>query len=64
MSRTIKKVNEDPMSQKITPKNARKIIKLHDKAAKFADMSYYNVQSRNYALGRELEDWLDTEFHF
>lgn len=57
---TIKKVKE----KTVKPDQDRSTICLPDRDCKIAELAYYKAESRGFAPGNELEDWLEAEREF
>jgi hypothetical protein len=57
---TVKKVKEKTAK----PDHDRSTICLPDRECKIAELAYYKAESRGFAPGNELEDWLEAEREF
>ncbi|HEY8158601.1 MAG TPA: DUF2934 domain-containing protein [Methylobacter sp.] len=60
MARTVKKAKEEVSNHE---ENSAPIC-LPDRDAKIAELAYYKAESRGFAPGYELEDWLQAEQEF
>ena len=60
MAATIRK----PKEKISTPAEGHSTICLPDRDAKIAELAYYKAESRGFAPGYELEDWIEAEQEF
>jgi hypothetical protein len=60
MAKTAKKAKEEISNQE----EDSSPIYLPDRDAKIAELAYYKAESRDFAPGYELADWLEAEQEF
>ncbi|MGZ4982209.1 MAG: DUF2934 domain-containing protein [Methylobacter sp.] len=60
MARTVKKAKDEVSNHE----EESPTIFLPDRDAKIAELAYYKAESRGFAPGYELEDWLQAEQEF
>lgn len=65
MTVTAKKAKDQTKNQEVsTSDEDRSTIYLPDRDAKIAEIAYLKAESRDFAPGYELEDWLEAEREF
>lgn len=60
MAATLKKVKKETPN----PSQERATVYLPDRDAIVAERAYHKAESRGFAPGHELDDWLDAEQEF